>query len=118
MRAPTAVDPDLSSPEATSGIFRSFSSSSRKPRNIPRLIPSIISSWVRLCSCCRLHVNSSEALMQSSRWWLQCADTLPPACPSNCKPGDILLLIRDPDHRTVGVLHLDPPPLHRGEAIA
>ena len=28
-----------------------------------------------------------------------------------CKPGDILLLIRDPDHRTVGVLHLDPPPL-------
>ena len=26
----------------TSGIFRSFSSSSRKPRNMPRLIPSII----------------------------------------------------------------------------
>merc|ERR1719400_296731 len=62
MRAPTAVEPDLSSPDATSGIFRSFSSSSRKPRNMPRLIPSIISSWVRLCSCCRLHVNSSEAL--------------------------------------------------------
>ena len=29
-----------------------------------------------------------------------------------CKPGDILLLIRDADHRAVSVLHLDPPPLN------
>ena len=31
---------------------------------------------------------------------------------STCKPGDILLLIRDPDHRTMSILHLDPPPLN------
>merc|ERR1719244_856637 len=83
MRAPTAVDPDLSSPDATSGIFLSFSSNSRKPLRIPFLIPSIISSCVKLCSCCKLQVNSSDALIQSSRWCEQCADTLPPACPSN-----------------------------------
>merc|ERR1719180_714607 len=81
MRAPTAVEPDLSSPEATSGIFRSFSSSSRKPRNMPRLIPSSVTV-------------------------------------KYCKPGDILLLIWDSDHRAVSILHLDPPSLHRGEAIA
>ena len=34
-------------------------------------------SWVCLLFC----VN----LMQSNRWWLQCADTRPPACPSNTR---------------------------------
>ena len=32
----------------TSGIFRSFSSSSRKPRSMPLLIPSII-WWCKIC---------------------------------------------------------------------
>ena len=33
------------------------------------------------------------------------------------EPGDIVLLVRDPDHCGVGVLHLDPPALHGGQAI-
>ena len=30
-------------------------------------------------------------LMQSSRWWLQCADTLPPAWPSNTGKGKLFV---------------------------
>ena len=35
----------------------------------------------------------------------------------HCKPRDILLLVRNADHCGVGVLHLNPPALHGGQAI-
>ena len=33
------------------------------------------------------------------------------------EPGDIVLLVGDPDHCGVGVLHLDPPALHGGQPV-
>ena len=65
MSAHTAVVPDLSSPLATSGIFRSFSSSSKNPFRMPFLIPSMSSSCDSVCSCWRLQVKSSEALQSN-----------------------------------------------------
>jgi hypothetical protein len=48
----------------TSGIFLSFSSSSRNPFRIPFFTPAMSSSCESVCSCCSEHVKSSFVLTQ------------------------------------------------------
>ena len=69
INAQTAVDPDLSSPLASSGSIRILSSRLRKPERMPLITSDF---W-----------NSSVLTMDSSKCSAQWAETRAPAWPSN-----------------------------------
>uniref|UniRef100_A0A182JKH4 Uncharacterized protein n=1 Tax=Anopheles atroparvus TaxID=41427 RepID=A0A182JKH4_ANOAO len=69
MNAQTAVVPDLSTPDFSSGMSRIDASSCRKPAWMPRVMSLLL--------------NSVVLMMRWSRLPAQCFATLSPACPSN-----------------------------------